>query len=108
MEIQDPASERLDALDSVLDEYEKSLGLHKYAEDFHDNSVKSYMGMGRTEMEKLTLEECAEAALILGSFSFHLQRSYNRESARVNWAQSSLKETVSGRETQYSLSLIHI
>ena len=59
------------------------------------------MGMPRQQMEKLTVEECAEAALLLGGFSFYLQRSYNREIARVNWASSSLKRMMSGKESQY-------
>ena len=88
MEIQNTAKERLDQIDAVLDEYEGKLGIGKYSEDFHDQSVKQYMGMSRQQMEKLTIEECAEAALLLGGFSFYLQRSYNREVARVNWASS--------------------
>ena len=59
------------------------------------------MGMPRQQMEKLTVEECAEAALLLGGFSFYLQRSYNREMARVNWASSNLKKMMSGKEIQY-------
>tara|TARA_R110002020_G_scaffold55309_2_gene153584 strand:+ start:8869 stop:9360 length:492 start_codon:yes stop_codon:yes gene_type:complete len=102
MAIPNPAKDRLDQIDSVLDEYENNLGLAPYTADFHDQSVKKYMGMPRQHMEKLTVEECAEAALLLGGFSFYLQRSYNREMARVNWATSSLKKTVSGREGQYS------
>ena len=57
--------------------------------------------MPRQQMEKITVEECAEAALLLGGFSFYLQRSYNREIARVNWATSNLKKMISGREDQY-------
>lgn len=102
METPNPAKDRLEQIDSVLDEYENNLGLPLYSADFHDQSVKKYMSMPRQHMEKLTVEECAEAALLLGGFSFYLQRSYNREVARVNWAKSSLKKIVSGREGQYS------
>jgi hypothetical protein len=102
MEIQDLAAERLATIDAVLDEYEKESGLPLQSENFYDNSVKGYMQMTRTSMEKLTIEECAEAALLLGSFSFHIQRLYNRETARVNWATSSIKSLVAGRENQYS------
>ena len=102
MEDQDSASERLAKVDSILDEYEKSIGLHGSAEEFHDDSVKAYIKMGRQELEKITVEECAEAAVALGSFSFHLQRSYNREVARVNWSTSCMKSMVSGKEGQYS------
>ena len=101
MGIKDQAKERLEQIDSVLDEYENNLGLGAYTGDFHDQSVKTYMNMPRQQMEKLTVEECAEAALLLGGFSFYVQRSYNREVARVNWATSNLKKIVSGREGQY-------
>jgi hypothetical protein len=101
MEAANTAKERLGQIDSVLDEYESNLGLASYSGDFHDQSVKHYMGMPRQQMEKLTVEECAEAALLLGGFSFYLQRSYNREIARVNWASSSLKKMMSGKESQY-------
>ena len=101
MEVENTAKERLDQIDSVLDEYESNLGLSSYTGDFHDQSVKQYMGMPRQQMEKLTVEECAEAALLLGGFSFYLQRSYNRELARVNWASSNLKKMMSGKENQY-------
>ena len=101
MEAANTAKERLGQIDYVLDEYESNLGLASYSGDFHDQSVKHYMGMPRQQMEKLTVEECAEAALLLGGFSFYLQRSYNREIARVNWASSSLKKMMSGKESQY-------
>ena len=101
MEIKNTAKERLDQVEAVLDEYESKLGIGGYSEDFHDQSVKRYMSMSRQQMEKITVEECAEAALLLGGFSFYLQRSYNREIARVNWATSNLKKMISGREDQY-------
>ena len=101
MATKDQAKERLDEIDRILDEYENSLGLPAYSGDFGDQTVKGYMEMSRGAMEKLTIEECAEAALLLGGFSFYLQRSYNRENARVNWATSVLKSTISGRESQY-------
>jgi hypothetical protein len=102
METKNTAKERLDQVEAVLDEYEGKLGIGNYSEDFHDQSVKKYMSMPRQQMEKITVEECAEAALLLGGFSFYLQRSYNREIARVNWATSNLKKMISGREQQYS------
>ncbi len=102
MEFEDRAKERLEVVDKVLDEYEESLGLPAYSAGFHESSMREYMKMSREQMEKLTVEECAEAALLLGGFSFYLQRSYNRELSRVNWCTSSIKTMISGREGQYS------
>ena len=39
MEVENTAKERLDQIDSVLDEYESNLGLSSYTGDFHDQSV---------------------------------------------------------------------
>ena len=95
------AKEQLDKIDSVLDEYESSLGLPKFNNDFHDDTAKRYLQLSRDQIEKLTPEQCAEAALLLASLSFHIQRSYNREIARVNWADRTLKTTLAGREQAY-------
>lgn len=101
MERPDLAKQQLEQVDRVLDEYESSLGLSVFESEFHDQGAKKYMGLSRTQMEKLTPEECSQAALLLASLSFHIQRSYNREVARVNWATQVLKSTVAGREQAY-------
>ena len=101
MEAKNTASDQLKKLDSVLDEYERSLGIPDFADEFHDNSAKKYMSLSRVQIEKLTPAECTEAALLLGSLSFHMQRAYNREVARVNWAKQTLRSTVAGREQSY-------
>ena len=101
MDDSNTAKDRLSKLDSVLDEYESSLGIPTFTNDFHHESAKKYLQLSRDQIEKFTPEQCAEAALLLASLSFHLQRSYNREVARVNWADQVLKTIVSGREQQY-------
>ncbi len=101
MENTNTPTERLGKLDEILDQYESNLGLSAYSNNFHDNSVHELMSMPRQQMEKLTVDQCAEAALALGGFSFYLQRSYNREIARVNWAEGAIRNVISGRESQY-------
>lgn len=101
MEAKNTASEQLKKLDSILDEYERSLGISEFADQFQDDSAKKYMSLSRLQIEKLTPSECAEAALLLGALSFHMQRAYNREVARVNWAKQTLRSTISGREQSY-------
>tara|TARA_R110002020_G_scaffold95727_2_gene229471 strand:- start:1841 stop:2329 length:489 start_codon:yes stop_codon:yes gene_type:complete len=101
MEAKNTASEQLKKLDSILDEYERSLGISEFADQFQDDSAKKYMSLSRPQIEKLTPSECAEAALLLGALSFHMQRAYNREVARVNWAKQTLRSTISGREQSY-------
>ena len=101
MENQDIARERLAKLDSVLDEYESSLGLPSFTDSFHDDTAKNYLQLTRNQIEKLTPDQCSEAALLLSSLAFHIQRSYNREIARINWADKILKSTIAGKEQSY-------
>jgi len=101
MEKSDYAKEQLTKLDAVLDEYESSLGLPAFSDNFHDDTAKKYLQMSRNQIEKLTPDQCSEAALLLGSLSFHIQRSYNREVARINWADKTLKTCIAGREQAY-------
>lgn len=92
----------MEKLDKVLDEYEGLCGLPSFKEEFsHPDNIQQYIGMTREQMEKLSPEDCAEIAILLNGFSFHLQRAYNREIARINWAQNLLRNIVSGRECQY-------
>jgi len=101
MEQPDYAKEQLTKLDTVLDEYELSLGLPKFIDGFHDDTAKQYLQLSRNQIEKLTPDQCGEAALLLASLSFYLQRSYNREIARINWADKTLKTCIAGREQSY-------
>ncbi len=94
--------ERLEELDSVLDEYEKGIGLSGYQDSVVDDDVRKYLGLNREQMERLDVEDCAQAAVLLGSFSFHLQRSYNRENTRISWADGVLKKTAYSSEGRYS------
>ena len=101
MASENPVKERLEKLDSILDSYESELGIPPYKKEFYDDSIQQYLQLSRNQIEKLTPEHCAEAALLLASLSFHLQRSYNREIARVNWADHILRSSLAGREQQY-------
>jgi hypothetical protein len=87
-------------LDNMLDEYEKSLSLPKFVE-LKNNEVIKLLDVKKEVLEKMSIQECAEAALVLGSFSFYLQRSYNREYAKAQWADQKIKEIISGKENQY-------
>ena len=73
--------------DDILDEYEKGLGLPTYqGNQFSNEELEHYFSMDRKVLEKLTPQDCGEIAYRLGQFSFHVQRSINRELARSNWA----------------------
>jgi uncharacterized protein YdhG (YjbR/CyaY superfamily) len=100
--LQDTKSQ-VEQWDSVLDEYESSIGLGKYKDfiSFSDSELNSYLSMTRDEVEKLTPEDCAQISYRLAQYSFFLQRTINREIARHNWAESTIKETIADSINDY-------
>lgn len=96
------AKEDVNYWDSVLDEYESSIGLPSYSADSLSSSeLNTYLIMSRDELEKLGPEDCAQISYRLGQFSFHIQRSLNRELARYNWADEMIKEVIADEINNY-------
>jgi hypothetical protein len=88
--------------DDILDEYEQSIGLGIYKNDIlPESELNEYLTMNRDILEKLTPEDCAQISYRLGQFSFHLQRTINRELARYNWAEEVIKETIADEINNY-------
>jgi hypothetical protein len=96
------SKEELNEWDNLLDEYENGLGLPKYSNScLPENELNEYLHMSRDQLEKLTPEDCAQISYRLGQFSFHVQRTINREIARYNWAEETIKEVISDEVNNY-------
>lgn len=95
--------EQVEQWDKVLDEYEKSIGLGKYSDihNFTEGELNQYFTMSRDVIEKLTPEDCAQISYRLAQYAFFLQRTLNREIARNNWAEESIKETIADEINNY-------
>lgn len=88
--------------DDVLDEYEQSIGMPLYKNDvLPETELNEYLTMNRDILEKLSPEDCAQISYRLGQFSFHIQRTINRELARYNWAEELVKETIADELNNY-------
>lgn len=89
--------------DRILDEYESNIGLGKYSDNhnFASEELNEYFHMSRDNIEKLTPEDCAQISLRLVQYSLFLQRTINREIARYNWAEESIKETIADEVNNY-------
>lgn len=88
--------------DRILDEYESSIGLSQYNSNIlPEHELSQYLTMSRDVLEKLTVDDCGQIAYRLGQFSFHVQRTLNREIARINWAEETLKETIADDINNY-------
>jgi len=97
------AKEELQYWDKILDEYEKTLSFPEYAAgcSVTENEINGYLSMSRDEIEKLNPEDCAQIAYRLSQFAFHVQRSINREIARYNWSDETIKETIADEINNY-------
>lgn len=95
--------EQVDEWDKVLDEYENSVGLGKYSEihSFTNEELNEYFTMTRDAIEKLTPEDCGQISMRLSQYALFLQRTINREIARYNWAEESIKETIADEINNY-------
>lgn len=92
------ASQQLDKINKALAEYERSKGVPAITPH---NEAEQYLNMPHTELRKMTPEQCGEAAVVLAQYGFHLQRAFNEEVARMNWAEDVAKRTIAGDVKQY-------
>ena len=95
--------EQVEEWDRVLDEYEKGLGLGKYNDlhGFTNEELNGYFTMSRDMIEKATPEDCAQISMRLSQYAFFIQRTLNREIARYNWAEESIKEVIADELNTY-------
>lgn len=95
--------EQVNEWDKVLDEYEKSLSLTNYSasHNFTEDELNNYFSMTRDVIEKQTPENCAEIAARLAQYAFFIQRTLNREIARHNWAEETIKEVIADEINNY-------
>jgi hypothetical protein len=89
--------------DKILDDYEKTLSLPEYGAScsVQESEINDYLSMSRDQIEKLNPEDCAQIAYRLSQFGFYLQRSLNREIARFNWSEESIKESIADEINNY-------
>lgn len=96
------AKDELKYWDDILDEYETSVGLPGYnATDLSQSELNSYLTMNRNDLEKLGPEDCAQISYRLAQYAFFVQRTINREIARYNWAEESIKEIIADEINNY-------
>lgn len=96
------AKDEISYWDNILDEYENSIGLPKYKSSvLSEDELNKYLTMSRDEIEKLTPEDCGQIAYRLSQFSFHTQRTINREQARFDWAEDTIKSTIADEINSY-------
>ena len=100
-------TEQMDKIQTVLDEYEKSVGLNI---NYHENSfddIDTYMNMDRTALNKLMPEDCAEISYRLSQQSFFIQKAINKEQSRITWAKGYINTIVAKEISSYDKWIKH-
>jgi hypothetical protein len=96
------SKELVEYWDKILDEYETNMGLPVYTNNaLSETELQEYLTMNRNVLEKTSPEDCAQMAYRLGQYAFHLQRTLNREQARFNWAEETIKDVICGEINNY-------
>lgn len=95
------SKEELEYWDKILDEYENSIGIPNVNNPENSKELDEYLNMSRDVLEKLNPEDCFQIAYRLGQMAFHIQRTLNREIARHNWAEDSVKLVVAEELNNY-------
>lgn len=96
------SKEELEHWDNILDEYENQIGFTKYKSNLlPESELNGYLTMNRDELEKLTPDDCGQIAYRLSQFSFHVQRTVNREQARHDWAEDTTRSVIADEINSY-------
>lgn len=95
------AEARLAEADRLLDQYERSLGLPAAFDGEVEKEATRLLNLPPSVLKKMSAGECGEAAFCLRQFARHLQRSINRELARVAWAEENIKAVIAKTVHQY-------
>jgi hypothetical protein len=96
------SKDEIEYWDNILDDYENQLGFTKYKSDvLSEEELNAYLVMNRNELEKLTPDDCGQIAYRLSQFSFHIQRTLNREQARHDWAEDTIKTVIADEINSY-------
>jgi len=87
----------VEKIDRTLDNYEKELGIRLEL----DNEATKLLNITKEELASFSAEECGISAYILSKFAFFLQKSYNKERARITWAEETIKTVICHQTPQY-------
>jgi hypothetical protein len=95
------AKEQLEQRDKILDEYEGKIGLPPHQSPGETEELEKYLTMDRKSVEALSSDECGIISYRLGQFAYHIQKSQNRELARVSWAKNEISLAIANELNNY-------
>src|SRR5258708_1573069 len=88
----------IEKFDEALDKHDTSIGL---VPSIFNDEVTPLLHMRREDISKLSADQCGENSYLLRQFGLHLQKSFNKEVAKVNWLDKKITEVICNEIGQY-------
>ncbi len=95
-------SPSLTKYNEAIDLYEQSVGLGFSRSFKGDIAAAKYINMSLEDIRSISYETCNEAAIVLSQYAFYLQKLYNEEVAKANWATAQLRRVLADEVMQYN------
>lgn len=99
--------ERMEALDQALNDYEQVNGLPSIQGQNDDTELSEYLSMPRSQMTAMSAQDCFEIAYRLAQYAVFVTRLYNKEQARITWAEAAILETSAPQLSSYDKWMKH-
>lgn len=93
------AESKIEELRNKLYEYEKQIGFTVKSDN---NEGIRLLTATRSELEKMSSEDCGYAAYALTQYVIYLQKMVNYEETTVNWCESAINFVVGKKISQYN------
>lgn len=93
------AINRLDEINALLDEYQKSIYIPRQTVD---SKIEEYLNLTREQIRKLSPEDCGEIAYVVSRFASYIQEKVNRQTAVMGWAEANIKIIIADKIDQYT------
>tara|TARA_R110000765_G_scaffold425619_1_gene538938 strand:- start:131 stop:622 length:492 start_codon:yes stop_codon:yes gene_type:complete len=90
--------DRIEAVESMLEEYEKSVGVSLI---FKPEGDIYHLNLRMDSLRKMSPEECGEFAFSLAQKSLYLQHEINKQTQRINWAKTNIDMMIAGNIDSY-------
>lgn len=94
----EPSLKKLEAIESILNEYEKCL----IGEASASQEYEKFLSLNRSQIEALSAEECFFGSYTLAQQMLFVQRKINREQARMKWCSNVTNYLVASKWGEYS------
>ncbi len=90
--------ERLKKYEAILDQYTVKIGI---AHIMYNSEVNDLLMLNSDQLRGMSHEQCGESSYILSNYATFVQMEYNRQKARVDWANSELNKIIADQGDRY-------